>query len=178
MIKKFVAAVLSCVVLIVLNNMATAETTAKAEDVKHRIGIGARYWFALESIDAHGIDESGLCYFATYQYQPAYFFKIEGTVEVLPDNYGGSSNTVFAPQAYLIVGKGLYAGVGIGGYYSDGDFSNDPFYALCAGLDVEVLPFLFLDLRINYRFDQWGDFEFDDIDTDTITVGAAALFQI
>ena len=177
MIKKFVAAVLACVALIVLSNTAEAETTAKAEE-NHRIGVGARYWFALEDMDVHDIDESGLCYFVTYQYKPSYFFKIEGTVEVLPDNYAGSSNTVFAPQAYLIVGKGLYAGVGIGGYYSDGVFEDDPFYALCAGLDVEVLPFLFLDIRANYRFDQWDDFEFEDIDTDTITIGAAVLFQI
>ncbi len=73
-------------------------------------------------------------------------------------------------------GQGHLRRGGIGGYYSDGKFKEDPFFAFRAGLDLEVLPVLSVDINVNYRFEKWDDLsaEGKEIDTDTITLGAAA----
>ena len=64
-------------------------------------------------------------------------------------------------------------------FYTDGEFSDDPFFVLRAGFDIEVLPSLRLDLNANYHF---TDFESistvdEDVDTDTITLGAMVRFE-
>ncbi len=144
----------------------------------HRIGGGIHYWIALDDIDEDDVDENGLGIVLSYQYRMAQFFTIEADLEFLDEGYAGSSETVFSPQAFFLVGLGLYGGVGLGINYSDGDLADKPFFALRAGFDFEVLPSIFLDLHANYRFEQW---DFDkikgDIDTDTITLGAIVRFE-
>ena len=51
-------------------------------------------------------------------------------------------------------------------------------FALRAGLDIEVLPNLRLDINANYRFLDWDNVKELDkkINTDTITFGAAVRF--
>jgi hypothetical protein len=63
---------------------------------------------------------------------------------------------------------------------SDGDFADDPFYALRAGLNLELLPSVFVDISANYRFNDSAQFEGDDtdIDTDTVFLGAALRFAL
>ena len=63
-------------------------------------------------------------------------------------------------------------------YYSDGVFNDSPFYMLRAGFDFAILPFLSLDINANYRFDDWSSFSTNDLDTDTIRLGAAIRFSL
>ncbi len=50
--------------------------------------------------------------------------------------------------------------------------------ALRAGLDLEVLPAVYLDLNANYRFEQWGfDNITNHISTDTVTLGAIVRLE-
>ncbi|HBA85252.1 MAG TPA: hypothetical protein DCZ95_14285 [Verrucomicrobia bacterium] len=145
------------------------------DDTKpNRLGVGAHYWTAVDNIDDDNFDEDGVSWLASYQYWPG-LFGIEAAVEWLRDGFGGSEDDVFLPQAYLIFGKWIYAAAGIGGYYTDGRMADDPFYALRAGLNLELLPYLFLDLNANYRFEEWDDLreEGTEIDTDTVTLGGA-----
>jgi hypothetical protein len=141
-----------------------------------RLGVGVQYWTAVEDIDVDEVDENGLSWYLSYQMAPSPYFKMELDFEMLPDGYGGAPETVYAPQFFLVVGNGLYAAAGIGIYYTDGEFVEDPFYALRVGLDAEVLPFLRLDLNVNYRFEDWDnlDDESAGIDTDTVMLGLAA----
>lgn len=90
-----------------------------------------------------------------------------------------TTKEVYAPAAYLVLGTGLYGALGIGGSYSDGDFSKDPFYALRVGVAIEVLPKLFLDINANYRFNEWEEIKTvdEDTNTDTITLGAAVRIE-
>ena len=138
-----------------------------------RLGAGANYWRTLKNIDVHNVDRDGWSYVATCQYRPGWI-GIEADVEWLKIGFGGSTQDVYEPQAYLVVGKAIYGAVGIGGYYTDGDFASKPFYAFRAGLDLEVLPFLRLDINANYRFEDWSALSSSDINTDTIFLGAAA----
>jgi hypothetical protein len=147
-------------------------------DSAHRLGGGMRYWVALDDIDIDDVDEDGFSFILSYQYIISGYFKFEGDLEFLGSGYAGSNETVWSPQAYFLIGKGLYGGVGIGLNYSDGEWAGSPFFALRAGIDIEVLPAVFLDLNANYRFEEW-DFDRieEKIDTDTITVGALMRYE-
>ena len=138
----------------------------------HRVGAGLHYWYALEDIDADDIDDKGYALRFSYQYVTTSLLKIEADLDVLQEGYAGSESTVFSPQAFLLLGKGIYAGIGAGINYSDGSFADSPFFALRAGFELEILPSLYVDINADYRFETW-DFDAvkEDIDTDTITLG-------
>jgi len=138
-----------------------------------RVGAGVNYWRALSDINVHHVDQDGFSYVAGVQYRPGWV-GVEADVEWLRKGFGGADEDVYEPQAYLVVGKALYGAVGIGGYYTDGDFSSKPFYAFRVGLDLEVLPILHLDVNANYRFEDWSALSGADINSDTIFLGAAA----
>ena len=149
-------------------------------EVHHRIGGGVHYWTTLDDIDVDDVDEDGLAYVVSYQLRPASLIKFGIDLEMLPEEFGGSEEPVYAPQAYVIVGGGIYVGLGIGGYYTDGEFAEDPFYNLRAGLDFCLLPFIYIDINANYRVEEWDDIKTvdEDISTDTITLGAAVRLQL
>ena len=154
--------------------LTTFAATARSE---FSIGGGAHYWRTLEEIaDDDEFDDDGLAYMASIQIVPARLLRIEADVEIFPDGFAGSTDTAYAPQGYLILGSALYAGLGVGTVYSsdfEDDFS-DPFYVVRAGLNLELLPGLYLDLNANYHFVEWEEIEDvdDDADGDTITLGA------
>ncbi len=169
--KTFIIIAVTCGMILTLLNITWAYDN-------HRIGGGVHYWVAIEDIDEDDVDEDGFAFIFSYQYLMAGFFKLEGNLEFLDKGYAGSDEFVLSPQLYLLAGRGLYGGAGIGINYSDGDFADEPFFALRAGFDFEILPSIFLDIHANYRFEKW-DFEKieDDIDTDTVTVGAIVRFE-
>lgn len=146
-------------------------SAAQAEDSVHRFGAGANYWIALDDIDVDDIDEDGLSYFASYQFRPT-LIGLQADLEFLPDRFGEDA---IAPAAYVVLGKALYAAAGAGILSIDGDWADDPFFAFKAGLDLEVLPHLFLDVSASYRFDPETELEdaVEKIDTDTVFLGAA-----
>jgi opacity protein-like surface antigen len=137
------------------------------------IGVGLNYWHALKNIDLKGFDRNGASWFLSYQSRGNYLIGWEADVEMMPDGFMASSEKVYAPQAYVIVGRSITAAAGIGGYYSDGSWADRPFYALRAGVEFMLIPKLSLDVTANYRFTDWGKLEGKDINTDTIMLGAA-----
>lgn len=143
----------------------------------HRVGLGANYWIALDDIDIDDIDEDGLSYLVSYQWRPT-LIGFQADLEFLPDLFGDDG---IAPAAYLVAGKAIYAALGIGMTHVDGDWADDPFIALKAGLDLELLPSIFLDISASYRYNgKIRDIEVEDelkkIDTDTVFLGATARF--
>lgn len=156
--------------------IALATTPAIAGE--HRIGGGANYWVALDDIEVgdNKFDDDGLGFFGSYQYWPG-LLGMEVDVEFLPDRFGESA---VSPSAYLLVGKGIYAGAGIGTTYTDGSFVDEPFFALKAGINLELLPGIYWDIYGNYRFNDSADFDNDatDIDTDTVFLGTAVRIAL
>ncbi len=148
-------------------------TTWAAE---HRVGGGANYWVALDDLDEDDIDDNGFSYLISYQYMMEWM-GLELDAELLPDRFG---ETAVAPAAYFLLGKTLYAAAGIGIVNSDGNFSDEPFFALRAGLNLEILPDMYLDVSANYRFNDETELEDkeSDIDTDTVFLGAALRFGL
>jgi len=164
---------------LVLTLSLLAATSSTAE-IKHRFGVGAHYWTALDDIDVDDVKEDGFAYLVSYQLRPASLIKFGIDVEMLPKDFGGSDKNVYAPQAYVILGNTIYAGLGVGTYYTDGDFSKDAFFNIRAGLDLCLLPFIYLDINANYRFENWDDIKTldEDISSDTITLGAAVRIEL
>ncbi len=143
--------------------------SASAADQAHRIGGGVNYWVALDDLD-EDFDEDGLSYLATYQYRPT-LIGFQADVEFLPDLFGEDA---IAPAAYVLVGSAIYAAAGAGFLNVDGDWADEPFFALKAGLDLELLPSIYLDISASYRFNYGIDLDdaVDEIDTDTVFLGA------
>ena len=142
-------------------------------DTDNRLGVGARYWTNVKNIDVHNVDKNGFSWMAGYQYWPT-LIGVDVEVEWLQSGYAGATTDVFLPQAYLLVGRTIYGAVGIGGYYSDGEWGDNPFYAFRAGLNLELIPHFYLDINANYRFEDWSGLKGSDINSDTITLGASA----
>lgn len=144
----------------------------------HAIGAGANYWRTIDDLKGNPeFDRSGVSYYLSYQYRPLPVLFLEAQLERMPDGFMASPDPVYAPQAYI--GAKLlfvYAAAGVGMFYADGEWANDPFYCLRAGVDLTLLPMIHLDINANYRFTTWDQTEDDatDIDTDTIFLGAAA----
>ena len=165
MIKKLAVIIIACLICV---------SFAQAQDT-HRFGAGIHYWRAVDSIDVDNIEESGRVYIFSYQYCPTVLAKLELDVEVFPNELPGIDETVYAPQILGILGGGIYAGLGIGSMYADGEFADDPFYILRAGIDWEILPNIHADINLNYHFNDFSNIKTvkEDVDTDTITFGAA-----
>lgn len=146
-----------------------------AQQSPHSIGLGAHYWQVLDDYEDLDFDESGIAWLAAYRYDSGLIaFQVE--VEVFPEDFGASGETVLSPQGLVILGDGLYAGLGAGILYSDGDFAESPFFMLRAGFNIVALGPVTLDLNANYVFTDFGEITSGDldIDTDTITLGAMA----
>ncbi len=140
----------------------------------HRLGGGLHYWVVVEDANVKNVNKDGLAFIVSYQYRLAEYLKLEADIEFLSERYNG--NSVLTPLAYVLVGKGLYGGVGIGSEYSDGDFADTPLFAFRAGVDAEILPLVYLDINANYRSQKWASDQID-IDTDTVTLGAVVRFE-
>jgi hypothetical protein len=147
---------------------------APASAGEHRLGFGFHYWKAVSDLadDGFDVEEDGLSMVGSYQYYPGGLIGFELALERFDAGFAGAEGVVYSPQAYLLVGKGLYAGVGVGSNYSDSFTSSfsDPFLAAKAGFTLALLPRLKLDLNANYRFDDWS--ELDEASSDTVTLGA------
>ena len=151
---------------------------ARAES-GNRLGVGVNYWTMVDHIGGHHIDKNGVSWLFTFQHEASTLVKIEADLEVFPEGFLGIDSTAYAPQVYLVLGSVIYGAVGVGILCADGDFADDPFFALRAGLDLEIIPQLHLDLNVNYRFTEWSNLSDEDtnIDGDTMMLGAAVRFE-
>lgn len=165
------------IVLLVLG-LALSSPAAAA---KHRLGLGVQFWRALEDFDDKGfsgIERDGIAWVGTYQYDPPGLFKLQFDLEYSPDGFGGSTDPSLSPVAFVLLGSGLYGGVGVGISVSDGfvDNRSDPFWVARLGLDLLILPKTRLDLHADYRARAFD--ELDNVKTDGVTLGAAVRFTL
>ncbi len=149
--------------------------TLPATAGEHRIGAGLHYWQSIDQISDDfpdvGIADDGLSQVVSYQYL-AGFIRFEAAAEYFSDGFQGSTDWAVAPQVYILAGRGIYGGVGVGATYSDAGFNgwSEPFFIGRAGFDFLILPKLHLDIHADYRFVDWEELE--NYDSDTITLGA------
>ena len=142
------------------------------------LGGGVHYLHNVGQIDDNGVnlDQNSIGILGSVMGRAA-FLKLEGQAEYIP-NYLGSDEGMWIPQAWAMVGSTLYAGGGIGIGHINGDWQNDPFYALRAGVDLPLGP-AGLDMYGTYHF--WNDHAFDDVnhdDLDSVTFAALLRFNL
>ena len=152
--------------------LLTVGTLGTASARNKQIGVGAHYWTTLDDIDVDDIDESGLAWYLSYRQRLSDLLQVELDLEIADEKHAGDGETIFAPQAFLLLGSSLYGGVGLGVDWADGDL-GDLYYLLRAGYVIELLPQIFIDFNLNYRFETWDiDAVKEDVDADTLTMGA------
>ena len=143
------------------------------------LGLGALYFQTVDNLDKP-FQEDGLAPTVSLRTDvlPLLMLQVDGVL--YPDRYAGADKDVFSPQAFLLLGRGLYAGLGVGALISGGDVADQPFFAARAGATFRLFPALHLDVNANYEFTDWeGINELDErVDTDTVTLGAALRFLL
>lgn len=155
-----------------------------ADAAEHRFGIGLEYWRTVDGLpsssEIEGIEDDGQSWVVSYQYKPAGLFTFQVDAEFFDDGFAGSTDSAYAPQAFILVGRGLYGGVGAGVTISNGlaDDVSDPFYMGRLGFNFSLLGALKVDLHATYRFDDWEGLEDVDVDTDTYTLGATLRVRL
>lgn len=156
--------------------LAFGVTSARAEEGGHRIGGGVNYWVAIDDISSN-LDDNGLSYLASYQYRGG-LLGLQVDFEYLADLF---ADDAYAPAAYGLVSLGaFYGALGAGFLNYDGEWANDPFFAIKGGLDLELLPSIYLDIGASYRFGNEVTVRdaLDDISADTLFLGAAVRLDI
>jgi hypothetical protein len=141
------------------------------------VGVGLHYLRNLADIkDSNDFDKNAFSIIGSYQWAGP-LIKVEGDLEYIFDMYG-SGNSGWAPQAYVLAGGLIYGGVGMGIYYTDGDWANDPFYNLRAGVNLG-LGGLNLDAFATYQF--WSEGDLKDLtgeDFNAVTFAALLRFDL
>lgn len=169
--------------LIGLALVAALAMAAEVEAGQHRLGFGMHYWKSVDEIQDSGfaglddIEDDGVSQVFSYQYIPKGFLKWELAVEYFSKGFGGSTEKAYSPQLYLLFGRGIYAGLGVGVTISDGfgdSSTSDPFYGARLGFEMGILPRLDLDISTEYRFNAWSELEsqVDDFDSEVWTLSA------
>lgn len=173
---------LSLLALTALVITGFAAPAASAAD--HFFGGGLEYWRTVDGLpgtgDVEGLEDDGSSWVLSYQYRPAGLFRFELDLEYFADGFAGSTDTAIAPQGFVLVGKGIYGGIGAGVTLSDDleDEVSDPFFMGRLGFEFSLLGPIKIDLHATYRFDDWEGLEDIDVDTDTYTLGAYIRFKI
>lgn len=157
---------------------ATTDPPQTQESGKNRrmqIGAGAHYMKTIgdaENTEGFNSDALNLLLAGRMDLR---LFKLELDSEWALD-YGGSSKTLWIPQAFAVVGGLIYGAAGIGSGYVDGDWFDRPVYTLRAGVNLP-LGRVAVDVNANYQFMNSKALEnLDSNDLDSVTLGATLWF--
>lgn len=154
--------------------LAAPATFAKSSG-GFELGVGANYWYSLKDAVHEDFDEDGLGWMISSRWMWTDYVGLGLELERSPKNFVELEKEMYAPSAHIILGSGLYIGLGVGCYYYDGDFYEDTWYNLRAGIKVEIIPHIIFDINANYRADSFSDIKGakGDIDGETVTLGGA-----
>lgn len=143
---------------------------------KWKIGVGVHYMETVGDIkDAEGFDTSAINALLAAKMGLG-LIAIEFDSEWSFD-FGGSSKTLWMPQAFALVDLGLlYGGAGIGAGYLDQEWFDNPVYSLRAGVKLPLGRFG-VDVNASYQFISTNALEeFDSDSLDSVTFGAILWF--
>jgi len=134
------------------------------------LGVGIHYLKTVDEMEStSGFDSSFLGFLAAASYSPG-FINFEVDVEYIP-NYAFDKDLI-QPSIYAFLGNHIYGGFGVGIGHFNGEWADDPFFDLRAGLKVMVFDF-FASYRIQ-DLDELNDLESEDLNA--VTFGAIYKF--
>ena len=155
---------------------AVMAVAVSAHAKSFEIGAGATYWYSIDEAKDKSFDRDGLGYSASCEIYLTDYLALALEVERTPENFVFLEKELYLPAAYVVLGDGVYIGLGAGTYYYDSDFVDDYWYALRGGFKI---PFfgggLVLDVNVNYRSENWDDIKevTEKVGSETLMVGAA-----
>jgi hypothetical protein len=153
---------------------ATLPTFAGDAAADTSLGAGVHYLRNLGDIEDNGFEKGSISVLGSLQFGVS-MLKLEADLEYMFDLMG-TDQGAWLPQAYVLVGGMIYGGLGIGTVEYDGEWSNDPFYNLRAGVELP-LSAMALDLYATYQF--WNDDQLESLtgdDLDSITFAGVLRF--
>ncbi len=160
--------------------MAAVCGMAISAQAESSIGLGAQYYQAMDSLEKP-FSEDGFAPVISFRTDLGSMFglQVDG-VYYSDEGYAGSLKETFSPQAFLLLGRGLYAGAGIGTLISDGEFADNPLFVGRVGVNLEWFPGVHLDLNASYEWADWDGINVlnERVDSDTVTVGATLRFLL
>ena len=160
--RSFNTVILAATICLLL---ATTATESQAG-----FGVGLHYLKTLDDMEeTSGFDSSSLGFLGVYSFGPG-MLNFELSLEYVP-NYIMEED-LLQPSAYVFMGNHIYGGLGIGTSRFKGDWSEDPFFDLRAGLKITVFDF-FASYRIQ-KLDEVTELETDDLNS--VTFGAIFKF--
>jgi hypothetical protein len=142
------------------------------------LGVGLHYLRNLGDIDSDeslDLSKDSFGIIGSLKKTGAGLLSFEGQVEYIFD-YAGTGDDMWIPSGWLLAGKFIYGGAGIGVGHIGGEWQSDPFYALRAGVNLP-LGGLSLDAYGTYQF--WDDDALHDLtgeDLDSVTFAAVLRF--
>ena len=111
----------------------------------------------------------------SFKLNPRNLLQFKADLDLLPADPTADPDTVLLPQMFVAVGDDLYAGLGTHYVIEDGVMIDDPQFSLRAGVDLEILPYIFLDISADFRFDDWRELNEEDALTNGEVVWGGAL---
>lgn len=142
--------------LMLLATIVAVSMTGTASASKLWLGGGIHYLRNVDDITEDGAIDLNQNSFSILASAKRGFglISIDGQLEYIFD-YAGTGEAMFQPSIWGLVGGFLYGGLGIGIGNIDGDWQDNPFYALRAGVAVP-LDKIELDFYATYRFQENG----------------------
>lgn len=114
----------------------------------------------------------------TFKLNPRNLLQFKADLDVLPQISATNTETVLLPQMFVAVGDDFYAGLGTHYLIEDGILIDDPQFSLRAGVDLEILPYIFLDISADYHFDDWRELKEEEaFSKDDVVWGGALRIQ-
>ena len=140
------------------------------------IGGGVHYLRNLGDIEDNGYEPNNFSILGSFQF-PLAMLKLEADVEYMFDLMG-TDEGAWLPQAYALIGGMIYGGAGIGIVNFDGEWADDPFYNLRAGVNLPLAA-MTLDVYATYQF--WNDDQLESLtgdDLDAVTFAGVLRFDL
>ncbi len=143
-------------------------------------GLGLHYLRNLGDIDKDeslDLSKGSFGLIGSLKKSGAGLMSFEAQVEYVFD-YAGTGHEMWIPSGWLLAGKFIYGGAGIGIGHIDGEWQSDPFYALRAGVNMP-LGNMHLDMYGTYQF--WNDGDLKNLtgeDLDSVTLAAVLRFNL
>lgn len=164
--KRIMIAIAVVAALIASANVASASS----------IGGGVHYLRNLGDISDNGYEPNNFSILGSFQ-MPLAMLTLEADVEYMFDLMG-TDEGAWLPQAYALIGGMIYGGLGIGIINADGEWADNPFYNLRAGVNLP-LSAMNLDVYGTYQF--WSDDQLEAAtgdDLDSVTFAAVLRFNL
>lgn len=140
------------------------------------IGGGVHYLRNLGDIEDNGYEPNNFSILGSFQF-PVAMLTLEADVEYMFDLMG-TDEGAWLPQAYALVGGMIYGGAGIGIVNADGEWADNPFYNLRAGVNLPLAA-MKLDVYATYQF--WSDDQLESLtgdDLDAVTFAGVLRFDL